>query len=451
MEQVEIAVVGGGASGLMAALTAAEEQKKQRRPVSVWVLEGAQKPGRKLLATGNGRCNLTNTQMSLSRYHGETEEARAVLKAWPPQAVIHRFRTLGLVCREEEEGRVYPNSGQAAAVLELFLRHLEGLGVQVRCGWHLRQIQKKGAGFVLFPEEGEPLTASRVILAAGGQAAPKLGADGSGVAMARALGHSCTPCRPALTPVRCQKKQCRALQGMRCRGKVSLLADGRRVGEETGEIQFTEYGLSGICVFQLSRLAAEWEETGRLAGRRVSSLVFSLDLTPDMTEQELEALLRQRQRLLPHIPAEEALDGLLNLRVGQQIIREALGEGAGQPLGRITAEACAAVARLAKQYEFPVAGVMGWERAQVTAGGVPLSETDPATLESRCCPGLYLCGELLDVDGDCGGYNLHWAWASGITAGKGATRRDNDSGKQSQKKKPGAPAKGRRSSHAAHR
>ena len=170
-----------------------------------------------------------------------------------------------------------------------------------------------------------------------------------------------------------------------------------------------------------------------------------------MTEQELEALLRQRQRLLPHIPAEEALDGLLNLRVGQQIIREALGEGAGQPLGRITAEACAAVARLVKQYEFPVAGVMGWERAQVTAGGVPLSETDPTTLESRRCPGLYLCGELLDVDGDCGGYNLHWAWASGITAGKGAARRDKYAGKQSQRKKPGAPAKGRRSSHAAHR
>lgn len=418
MRQAEIAVIGAGASGLMAALSAAEEQKKQHRPVSVLLLESAQKPGRKLLATGNGRCNLVNARMELRRFHGDVREAKTVLESYPPAAVVRRFQSLGLLCREEEEGRVYPNSGQASAVLNTLLYHLSALGVEILCQWPVTSLLPEGRGFrIASLPAGEQVLAKKVVLASSGKAAPQLGSDGSGYALAQRLGHSLTPCFPALVPVCCDKKRVRPLQGMRARGKVSLWQGKTLLGEESGEIQFTEYGLSGICVFQLSRHLAKWQTQGASS----PPMTLVLDLLPNMTEQELTALLRYRQRILPNSGAADALSGIINQKVGQQIVRESV-ENAERTLEELSPKELEAAARRAKSFSFPITGIQDWSRAQVTAGGIPLKEFFSETLESKKCPGLYLCGEILNLDGDCGGYNLHWAWASGMAAGKSAAK-----------------------------
>ena len=456
MRRVEIAVVGGGASGLMAALTAAEEQKRQHRPVSVLVLEAAQKPGRKLLATGNGRCNLTNMHDERSRFHGDVLAAEAVLGKYPPQAVVRRFLSLGLLCREEEEGRVYPNSGQAASVLSILLEHLQALGVEILCERPVSQLSQEGAGFRLCSSQGEEVLAQKVILAASGQAAPQLGSNGSGYALAKALGHSCTPCFPALVPVICKEdKRCKSLKGARCRGTVTLLGDGKMLGQETGEIQFTEYGLSGICVFQLSRLASEWSHFRTVKGKPVSELIFSLDLLPEQSQPELLAMLHRRQRLLPKSEISDCLAGMLHLAVGRQMVRECLSRNGS--LETLSPKEMETLLQTVKEYRFTVKTVQDWSRAQVTAGGVPLKELSGETLESLCCPGLYLCGELLNIDGDCGGYNLQWAWASGMTAGKAAAgsllfseKKPRGPKKTKAPQSPKRPNR-RRSPHAANR
>lgn len=443
MRRTEIAVVGGGASGLMAALTAAEEQKRQHRPISVLVLEAAQKPGRKLLATGNGRCNLTNMRGELSRFHGDVPAAEAVLGKYPPQAVVRRFLSLGLLCREEDEGRVYPNSGQAASVLSLLLEHLQALGAEILCEWPVSQISREGAGFRLHSSQGDEVLAQRVILATSGKAAPQLGSNGSGYALSKAAGHSCTPCFPALVPVICgENKRCKALHGVRCRGRVSLLGDGKLLGEELGEIQFTDYGLSGVCVFQLSRMASEWAQSKTVNGKRFTSLQFSLDLLPNYTHEELLGMLQRRKRLLPKSDSMALLSGSLPVALARQITKEVLEKAA--PLEILSPSDIEKTLLAAKNYTFTVKTTQDWNRAQVTAGGVPLSEICPQTLESSRCSGLYLCGELLNLDGDCGGYNLQWAWASGMAAGKAAAS-------ACKPPKPAKSSKPRRKPHAANR
>ena len=443
MRRTEIAVVGGGASGLMAALTAAEEQKRQHRPISVLVLEAAQKPGRKLLATGNGRCNLTNMRGELSRFHGDVPAAEAVLGKYPPQAVVRRFLSLGLLCREEDEGRVYPNSGQAASVLSLLLEHLQALGAEILREWPVSQISREGAGFRLHSSQGDEMLAQRVILATSGKAAPQLGSNGSGYALSKAAGHSCTPCFPALVPVICgENKRCKALHGVRCRGRVSLLGDGKLLGEELGEIQFTDYGLSGVCVFQLSRMASEWAQSKTVNGKRFTSLQFSLDLLPNYTHEELLGMLQRRKRLLPKSDSMALLSGFLPVALARQITKEVLEKAA--PLEILSPSDIEKTLLAAKNYTFTVKTTQDWNRAQVTAGGVPLSEICPQTLESSRCSGLYLCGELLNLDGDCGGYNLQWAWASGMAAGKAAAS-------ACKPPKPAKSSRPRRKPHAANR
>ncbi len=443
MRRTEIAVVGGGASGLMAALTAAEEQKRQHRPISVLVLEAAQKPGRKLLATGNGRCNLTNMRGELSRFHGDVPAAEAVLGKYPPQAVVRRFLSLGLLCREEDEGRVYPNSGQAASVLSLLLEHLQALGAEILCEWPVSQISREGAGFRLHSSQGDEMLAQRVILATSGKAAPQLGSNGSGYALSKAAGHSCTPCFPALVPVICgENKRCKALHGVRCRGRVSLLGDGKLLGEELGEIQFTDYGLSGVCVFQLSRMASEWAQSKTVNGKCFTSLQFSLDLLPNYTHEELLGMLQRRKRLLPKSDSMALLSGFLPVALARQITKEVLEKAA--PVEMLSPSDIEKTLLAAKNYTFTVKTTQDWNRAQVTAGGVPLSEICPQTLESSRCSGLYLCGELLNLDGDCGGYHLQWAWASGMAAGKAAAS-------ACKPPKPAKSSKPRRKPHAANR
>lgn len=398
MQVYKTAVVGAGAAGLMAARAAAAAG-------GAALLEGNGKPARKLLATGNGRCNLTNLDISPTHYHGDTGLAEDFLNRWPAWRILEEFRGLGLLTRSDSEGRAYPNSQQAAAVASCLLAACEEAGVRMECGFRVVKISRERKGFLLTAGDGREVRAEHCILCCGGQASPKH-STGSGYGLARQLGHSVRPLSPSLVGLAVPGKLTRPLKGMRCKARASLCLDGREVCGESGEVIFGDGSASGICVMNLS---------ARLRELPKGEPVLRLDLLEAMELDELTAYLEAVCRAHPARPARELLGGALNLRVGQELTKSL---GLDGPLSRLGRAQLERTARLVKGFRMPVGGPLGWEQAQVTAGGVPLKEVDLRTMESRVCPGLYLCGELLDLDGDCGGYNLHWAWATGITAGR---------------------------------
>lgn len=404
-----IAVAGGGASGLMAALRAA-----RARPGRVLLLEKEARVGRKLMATGNGRCNLMNLRPEAARYHGGgADAALALLRGTPPEALLDAFAALGLRCREEAEGRVYPFSGQAGAVLDVLRMACEQAGVRTRTGTAVSGIARDGDGFRLSLADGEMVCARRVIVAGGGRASPDLGSDGSAHGLLAGLGHAITPLFPAIVPLRLPAQRIRGLKGVRAHVSLALYAGGEVAQCERGEALFTDYGLSGVAAMQLARGAQEAFSHGQ-------AVSVSISLLDEAAAREEMA---RRAGRLAGLPLETLFVGLLHRRVGECLLREA----GLSPQAQVTPEAVAPLAALLADWRLPVQGTMPFAQAQVTAGGADMAEFDPATLESRLVPGLYACGEVLDVDGDCGGYNLMWAWLSGMAAGDAAARDENRS------------------------
>ncbi len=397
---MRVAIIGGGASGLMAAITAAEGGH------SVVLLERQARVGRKLLSTGNGRCNLTNLNFSPENYHGAPDPfLRPALEAFPPRAALEFFHSLGLLTVAEPSGRVYPRSDQAGSVVDV-LRFAAARGAEVRTGAEVLALHRKGEGFALELAD-EVLTADRVLVCCGGLAGEKLGGSKSGYQLLASLGHHRTALRPALVQLRTGDALVRSLKGVRADAHVRLERRGALLAESAGEVQFTDYGLSGPAIFEISRAAAAAE--GEAAVR--------LDLLREVSQDELERLLERRAADFPGLTLENLLTGMLHNRLGRTVLR-----GAGYGLDGLASDLKAAdfqkIAAAVKDLVFPLTGTQGFDAAQVTAGGMDTAEFDPATLQSRLVPGLYAAGEVLDVDGDCGGYNLQWAWASGRLAGR---------------------------------
>ena len=413
MERWEIVVVGAGASGLMAARAAARARKARGVQGGVLLLEGGPKPGKKLLATGNGRCNLTNENAVPAHYHGDRDLAVSLLERYSPADILEEFEAMGLLCRPDGQGRVYPRNLQAAAVLQCLWGSCQELGVTLRCGQGVTAITAQSGGFSLELEEGEPLFAAQVVLACGGKASPKHSWKAGGYRLAEALGHTVTPLYPSLTGLKSSKKCLRSLKGMRARAKASLMAGKECLVEESGEVMFGDGSLSGICLFDLS---------AGLEGALPGDLWVSLDLLEDMPYREVLNYVEQVARAHRERPGWELFAGALNLRVGEELMKE-LSVSKETTCGELTRQQLRKAASLSKDWRFPVTGRGDWESAQVTKGGVPLGEVDLLTLESKKRPGLYLTGELLNIDGDCGGYNLHWAWATGLAAGQAAGER----------------------------
>lgn len=399
MMDCRVAVIGAGAAGLCCALTAANKG-------GVLLLEGNEKPGRKLSATGNGRCNLTNLHISPASYHGDVGLARDFLSDWPARRVTDMFHKLGLLTRADGEGRVYPNSLQAAAVTGALASACVEAGVRAEYGFQVEHISRIKSGFLIRSKDGRTVSAKYCVLACGGKASPRH-STGNDYSLARQLGHSVTELSPSLVGLQVKGKFTRALKGMRCRARASLWKDGRELYGESGEVIFGDGSVSGICVMNLS---------AHMRGLTADELTLHLDLLEQLAPGELTAYLTDFANTHPERPAEELFSGALNLRVGRELVK-LLGFG-GTALGELGAARIKKAAGLAKDLELPISGRLGWEHAQVTAGGVPLAEVDLSSMESRLCPGMYLCGELLDIDGSCGGFNLHWAWATGLTAGQ---------------------------------
>jgi hypothetical protein len=401
--RADVLVVGGGASGLMAAIAA------RMWGASVTLLERNPRVGKKLLTTGNHQCNLSNLHLKADRFHGDPVLAMAVIAKFNLNATLALFWRLGLESARDGEGRVYPRSFQAAAVLDALRFEADESGVHTACGATVDRLERDGEGFAARTEDGRLFRAGRVILCTGGKAAPQTGSDGRGLDLARALGHSVVEPQPALVQLKLDGALHKAMEGMRWTARVRLLVDGREDGAAEDEVLFTPYGLSGPAALALSRSAVEaWA-----AGRRVE---VELDLLPEQPETETLHFIQYRAVNKPGRALEHFLTGWINKRIGQTLLKS-LGLDWSRPWSSLAEAEQALLARALHHWAFPVAGHTGWPNAQTTAGGVETAEVDPDTLESRLVPGLHFAGEVLNIDGDSGGYNLQWAWSSGWVAG----------------------------------
>ena len=397
-----VCIIGAGASGMAAALAAAENPNAE-----VILLERQARVGRKLLATGNGRCNLTNTHAAQRGYHGEDAAfVKQALAAFDPDAVRDWFRQMGLFTVAEDSGRVYPYSDQANSVVDVLRLALCKPNIQLLTGFEVQKIRREESGFSVSGAE-QTIRCDKLIVACGGLAGTKLGGSMSGYKLLGKMGHKSTRLRPTLVQLKCGWDGVVSLKGVRANCHVEILRDGEVFSRSRGELQFTEYGLSGPVIFEVSRDACYGS----------GSWSAKLDFLPDYEDIDLAAELERRRQT--ELPVEELLTGILHNRLGRVLTRAA-GVKNKKFVKELSDYELQQVCGAVKGFEIELTEPMGMDHAQVTAGGMRTEQFDPATMESRLVPGLYACGEVLDIDGDCGGYNLQWAWSSGRCAGLSA-------------------------------
>lgn len=387
-----------------------------RRGARVTILERMQRVGKKLLATGNGRCNLTNLNSGEEHYHGSGPRfALDVIVQFGVGETMKFFEGLGLALRAEEDGKVFPATDQASAVLDLLRDELEQLGVETVCEAAVQRVVKEGVKFNCVTADNRTLPTDRVIVAAGGKSSPNLGSNGGGFKIAAALGHTIVPPAPALVQLKIDAPFLKQLQGVRVQGAAEVWVGGQSQRREAGEILFTDYGLSGIPIMDLSRIASRALETRQ-------TVTVALDLFPAIDEDALAAQLQERFAAHPARTVEFCLVGLLHKRLAAVALRAAGIESPAKPCGELPRERVRALAAIMKGWGLECVGTQSWMFSQVTAGGVDVRQVDRRTLESKLATGVYFCGEVLDVDGDCGGFNLQWAWSSGHVAGANAAQ-----------------------------
>ena len=394
-----IAIIGAGASGMAAALAAAENENNQ-----VILLERQARVGRKLQATGNGRCNLSNIHALGGGYHGEEPAfVLPAITAFDPADTLRWFQSLGLFTVTEESGKVYPYSDQANSVVDVLRLSLMKDNITLKTGYEVTKIQKTADGFQITNGE-EPIVCDKLIIACGGLAGSKLGGTMSGYKLLAKLGHRSTKLRPSLVQIKSSWPELPSLKGVRTNCHVQILYNGAIYAQSLGELQLTEHGISGPVIFEISR------DVCATPGKWTAKLDFLPTISPEMLDAELQ------RRRATNLPMEELLTGILHNRLGRVLTKTAGIKGkhyANQISNGELKEVIAAV----KGLELSLTEPLGMDSAQVTAGGVLTSGFDPNTMESKLVPGLYACGEVLDIDGDCGGYNLQWAWSSGRMAG----------------------------------
>jgi len=397
----DIAVIGGGASGFAAAI----EAKTALPKAKVVILEKLDRVGRKILATGNGRCNLSNINLSADHYHGSVKNVMRIIGATPSAKEF--FGSIGVICTADTKGRIYPKSNSAATVLSALRLRAEELCISERCNFEATFIESTNDGFRIHSASGEKYPCRRVIVAAGGYAAPQFGTDGSVIRLLRSKGCHTTKICPAVAPLRVRPELLKGLKGVRAKGRVMAYSAGRLLKEEVGEIQFTDNALSGICVFNTAHLFSQYE----------GKLKLRLDLAADMDAEQLEGYLRVIQYQRSRQTTEELLTGIFPRNLSSYITKRALGKPLTVLISELRDSDLRQVVQLIKCLEFDVTGTAPWKDAQVTSGGIS-GECVDERLQLRSEKGIFLCGEILDVDGDCGGYNLQWAWSSGILAGR---------------------------------
>ena len=404
--KTEIAVIGGGASGLMAAITAKKSGKE------VIILERKDRILKKVLITGNGRCNITNVNANISNYFGKNiSSVENILNRFTPQDTMDFFNELGIVCNEENRGKVYPLSGQASSVVDALRFEAERLGIKIETEFYVRKIEKEGFKFKIYSEDRKKIEAGRVIIAAGGQSYPELGSNGSGFELAKELGHSVTKLSPSIVQLKTEKHQVKGLQGIKTDVAVTAYGDNKKICTYDGELLFTDYGISGNVVFNISFVMPLYK-----------NVEFEIDFMEKFDYNELYEMLKERKRILSHLTMENYFNGMINKKLGQFLSKVSGIEKLSKPVKDLNDSDIRKLCTVLKKYRVKILETTGFKNAQVTAGGVSLDEVNTETLESKIVKGLYFSGEVLDVYGECGGFNLQWAWASGYIAGENAAK-----------------------------
>ncbi len=403
MKTYDLAVVGGCSAGLVAAINSKRINPKLR----VAVIEKLPRIGKKLLATGNGKCNITNLQ-ALEHDYVNKGFAEFALQSYPPEKIIDFFSSLGLLTYSDSSGRVYPESNTAASVTDALRFELERLGVDVICDTPVTEIRKTKNGFAV---NGEYIC-EKLIIAAGGKSSAPQGSDGSGYALAKMLGHSVTKTVPALVPLNASPEITKPLKGVRVRN-VCLTLKGEKILKKTeGEILFTDYGLSGIAAMELAATAQKYIDN-------VKRNPFTyIDFLPQMTFDNLFDYLKNLSKIKGFCQIDNLLTGILPKAAGIAVCKACKLYKADRMISSLTEKELRIIAEKIKKFPLEVTGTRGFTNSQVTSGGIKIEEINEKTMESKLCKNLYFAGEIIDVDGGCGGFNLQWAWASGMLAGE---------------------------------
>ena len=402
MKQYDLLVIGAGASGMMAAITAARENKK------VCIIEKLDKAGKKLLATGNGKCNFTNADMSPECFGGDKTFVSYVLDYFSVEDCLRFFHSIGIYPKNKN-GYYYPNSEQASSVVNAFLEEIERVGIMISYDTQVLDIVSSKETVNINTNKGS-FCAQKLIIATGLLAAPKLGSDGSLFEIIKSFGHRFVPILPALCGFYCKGMQFKKVSGVRAAGTVTAIVDGKNVAKDTGEIQFTDYGLSGIPVFQISRFLSKglYEK---------SEVKISINLLPTWEKEQVLEELKHRKVLKSAQAVSMLLNGLINQKLSDAILEKANIKN-DVFVSSLSEANIGLIAELLQNITVSVIKYRDYEFAQVCTGGIPVGDINIKTLESKLVPNIYFAGEILDVDGICGGYNLHFAWATGYLAAK---------------------------------
>jgi len=399
-------VIGGGASGMMAAITAA------KNGLNTGILEHSDRVGKKILQTGNGKCNITNTALEKDCYLCDDKDfVMDIIDLFNVSDTIDFFQSLGIYPKSKN-GYIYPNSEQASSVLDVLRLEIEHQKVSINTDIDIINIGKTDDMFKINTTKGQ-FTCKKLIIATGSNAAPKSGSDGSGYKLAKALGHSIIKPLPALVQLKSDLTFCKMMSGVRSEGKVQLMVDDELVASDTGEVQYTDYGISGIPVFQISRFAVIAVDS-----KRKTEVV--IDMLPLINESDLLDMLKNRIVNDGYKTMEQFLIGMLNKKLAGAVLKRVninLNDIASNKVDSLEK-----IVAMIKAFVVPINGFNSFENAQVCSGGVKTSEIDSKTMQSQIVNSLYFAGEVVDVDGICGGYNLQWAWSSGYVAGMQASK-----------------------------
>lgn len=400
---MKIAVIGGGAAGLMAAIAAA------KNGTHVTIYEKQNRVGKKILATGNGRCNYTNMNLNMGCYHSNNlKMAEEAMNFFDLNKTLKFFEDLGIYPYVDESGKVYPNSLQASSVLDVLRYEISRLKVEEVTDFNVTALRKSKDKFSIIGND--TIIADRIILTTGGKASPQLGSDGKGYELAKSFGHEIIEPSPALIQLKLNGKYFKRITGIRFDGTAKAYVGDKLIREEDGEILFTEYGISGPPILQLSRKVIE--ELNK--GKRPYLLI---DMFPNNSKLQLYDILQDRFNRICYKTIEEGMIGFINKKLISVVLFEAGFDDLNKLCGHLNKKEIFKIIDILKEWKFEVTGHNSWQQAQSTAGGIKLTQVNPKTMESLKVKGLYFAGEILDVDGDCGGFNLQWAWSSGYTAG----------------------------------
>lgn len=403
---MKVIVIGGGAAGITAAISAKD------CGCDVSIIERNDRIGKKILITGNGRCNITNENINETRYHSQNNGFfKCILNKFDKQATIDFFNMLGLPLISLESGKMYPMSLQASSVLDILRLALEDRNIPIYTNSKIVKIEKINKAFKLYDSNDKIYECDKVILACGGKSAPKTGSDGLGFKLGVNIGHSIIKPLPAIVQLKLAHNSLKALSGIRFDANVKIFVNDKLERSEFGEILFTDYGISGPAVLQLSRI-------GSIGIEENKNVTLEVDILPKIEESKIQEFFENHFGMFYYRSVYDSLIGIIHKKLIPIILKEANVSNIHKQCCDLTWEEKSNILLILKKWKFVVSGTNSFENSQVTAGGINTKEIDNKTLQSKLVSGLYFCGEILDVDGDCGGFNLQWAWSSGFLAGQ---------------------------------